>query len=153
MTANEREADVVLVTGGAEYIGSHAVLAFREAGYRVVVIDDLSTGRREAVPAGVPFIHGDVGDRALVGRVLREHGVSAVVHFAGSIVVPESVADPLKYYRNNTAASRTLIEACVASGVGRFIFSSTAAVYGLPAITRVAETQRRSPSIPTACRS
>ena len=122
----------VLVTGGAGYIGSHAVLAFLEAGYRVAVVDDLSTGRRDSVSDDVPFIKGDVGDRESAGRVIREHGVGAVVHFAGSAVVPESVADPLKYYRNNTAASRNLIEACVANHVKYFIFSSTCSVYGQP---------------------
>ena len=122
----------VLITGGAGYIGSHAVLAFRAAGYETVVLDDLSSGRREAVPGDVPFVEGDAGDRALVSQVLRDHGVAAVVHFAGSIVVAESVADPLKYYRNNTCASRSLIQACVEAGIGRFVFSSTAAVYGMP---------------------
>ena len=122
----------VLVTGGAGYIGSHAVLAFLEAGYRVAVVDDLSTGRRDSVPDDVPFIEGDVGDGELAGRVIREHGVGAVAHFAGSAVVRESVADPLKYYRNNTAASRNLIEACVANRVKHFIFSSTCSVYGQP---------------------
>ncbi len=122
----------ILVTGGAGYIGSHAVLALREAGRDVVVVDDLSTGRRAAVPDGVPFELGDVADSALVARILADHGIGAVLHFAGSIVVEESVSDPLKYYRNNTAASRTLLEACVAGGVKHFVFSSTAAVYGEP---------------------
>ena len=135
----------ILVTGGAGYIGSHAVLAFLEAGHRVVVVDDLSSGRRDAVAEAVPLIEGDVGDSALIGRVIRDHAVAAVVHFAGSIVVPESVTDPLKYYRNNTAASRALIEACVVSGVGRFIFSSTAAVYGLPEATPIIES---APTVP-----
>ncbi|MCP5372499.1 MAG: UDP-glucose 4-epimerase GalE [Hyphomicrobiales bacterium] len=119
-----------MVTGGAGYIGSHAVLALREAGFGVVVLDNLSTGRRALVPDGVPLVEDDVGRPGAAEAVLRDHGVSAVLHFAGSIVVPESVADPLKYYGNNTCASRTLIEACVAAGVNRFIFSSTAAVYG-----------------------
>jgi UDP-glucose 4-epimerase len=122
----------VLITGGAGYIGSHAVLAFGAAGHPVVVLDDLSTGRREAVPSEVPFVTGDAGDMNLVAATIREHGIGAVVHFAGSIVVPESVADPLKYYRNNTGVSRNLIQVCVEAGVRHFIFSSTAAVYGIP---------------------
>jgi UDP-glucose 4-epimerase len=121
-----------LITGGAGYIGSHAVLAFQDAGLPVVVLDDLSTGRRDRVPANVPFVDGDAGDATLLGDVIRSHGIATVVHFAGSIVVPESVTDPLKYYRNNTCVSRNLIEACVAGGVRCFVFSSTAAVYGMP---------------------
>ncbi len=140
--------DSILVTGGAGYIGSHAVLALLEAGRRVVVVDDLSTGRRQAVPDGVPLVEGDVGDPALIDGVIRDHGVGAVVHFAGSIVVPESVADPLKYYRNNTAASRALLEACVGGGVRHFIFSSTAAVYGLPEEVPVAEDAPTAPINP-----
>jgi UDP-glucose 4-epimerase len=138
----------VLITGGAGYIGRHAVLAFLESDYRVVVLDNLSTGQRSAIPGGVPFVYGDVGDKQLVDRVIQKHNVSAVVHFAGSIVVPESVADPLKYYRNNTAASRVLVESCVEQGVGRFIFSSTAAVYGSPEkipVTEDAPTQPVNP--------
>lgn len=125
-------SDTVLVTGGAGYIGSHVVLALGDAGRPVVVLDDLSTGRRAAVPPGVPLIEGDAGDRATVGRILQEHRIGTVMHFAGSIVVPESVERPLDYYRNNTAGSLALIDACVQAGVGRFIFSSTAAVYGMP---------------------
>jgi UDP-glucose 4-epimerase len=121
----------VLITGGAGYIGSHAVLAFQEAGYAVSVVDDLSTGRREAVPADVLFFEGDAGDQTFVGNLLETQQVSCVVHFAGSLIVPESVARPLDYYRNNTATSRNLIEACVEAGVRRFIFSSTCAVYGI----------------------
>jgi UDP-glucose 4-epimerase len=129
----------VLVTGGAGYIGSHVVLALRDGGRHVVVLDDLSTGVRQAVPADVPFVLGDVGDAALLSRTLREHGVGAVMHFAGSIVVPESVRDPLAYYRNNALKSLVLIEACVAQGVNRFVFSSTAAVYGIPDVVPVSE--------------
>ncbi len=135
----------VLITGGAGYIGSHAVLAFRDAGMPVVVLDDLSTGRRERVPGDVPFVEGDAGDGALVPDLIASHGIAAVVHFAGSIVVPESMADPLKYYRNNTCASRALIEACVAGGVRRFVFSSTAAVYGMPAAVPIPED---APTVP-----
>lgn len=122
----------VLVTGGAGYIGSHMVLALLDAGERVVVLDNLSTGFRAAVPPAATLVEGNVGDAALVGRVIGEHGVRAIIHFAGSIVVPDSVADPLGYYHNNTSNSRTLIEAAVKGGVKRFIFSSTAAVYGNP---------------------
>ena len=120
----------VLVTGGGGYIGSHAVLALREAGREVVVLDNLSTGFRWAVAPDVPFAVGDVADAALLDRLIAEHAVGAILHFAGSVVVPESVADPLKYYHNNTAASRTLIERAIAGEVRHFIFSSTAAVYG-----------------------
>ena len=138
----------VLITGGAGYIGSHAVLAFRSAGYPVVVLDDLSTGRRAAVAEDIPFIEGDVGDRTVVDAVIHKHKIAAVVHFAGSIVVPESVSDPLKYYLNNSCASRTLIHACVAAGVKRFIFSSTAAVYGMPDQVPVAEDAPLAPINP-----
>ncbi|MDO6416507.1 UDP-glucose 4-epimerase GalE [Sphingomonas sp. BIUV-7] len=122
----------VLVTGGAGYIGSHAVLALLDAGWDVVVLDNLTTGFRWAVPETATFVEGDVSDMELVGRVLGEHGIGAILHFAGSIIVPESVTDPLKYYRNNTAASRALIEAAIVAGVPHFIFSSTAATYGIP---------------------
>ncbi len=138
----------VIVTGGAGYIGSHAVLAFREAAYPVVVVDDLSTGRRDSLPDDVVLVEGNAGDAELVGRVVREHGIGAVVHFAGSIVIPESVTDPLKYYRNNTAASRNLIAACVANDVKYFIFSSTAAVYGHPETVPVSEDAPTAPINP-----
>ena len=134
-----------MVTGGAGYIGSHAVLAMADAGRRVMVLDDLSTGFRWAVPTGVPFALGDVGDEALVGRLIAEYNVKAIVHFAGSIIVPESVTDPLKYYRNNTANSRALIATAVRLGVGHFVFSSTAAVYGIPQSDLIGEA---SPLIP-----
>jgi UDP-glucose 4-epimerase len=129
----------VLVTGGAGYIGSHVVLALADAGWPMVVVDDLSTGRRDLVPAGVPFVEGNVGDEPLIRRVLDDHGCAAVLHFAGSIVIPESVADPLKYYGNNTGVSRNLIEACVAAEVSTFVFSSTAAVYGMPTSVPIEE--------------
>lgn len=138
----------VLITGGAGYIGSHAVLAFREAGHAVVVIDDLSTGSRDSLPGDVPFVEGCAGDRRLVGEILRRHAVTAVIHFAGSIVVPESVTDPLKYYRNNTCVSRSLIEACVAEGIRAFVFSSTAAVYGIPDAIPIVETAETRPINP-----
>src|SRR3990170_7439760 len=103
----------VLVTGGAGYIGSHAVLALQDAGWPVAVIDNLTTGFRFAVPKGVAFYHGDIEDAELLARIFAEQGTRAIMHFAGSIVVPESVADPLKYYHTNTAKSRALIAAAV----------------------------------------
>ncbi|SER22891.1 UDP-glucose 4-epimerase [Faunimonas pinastri] len=138
----------VLVTGGAGYIGSHAVLALIEAGRQVVVLDDLSTGSRDLVPRGATLVEGDVGDEALVGKLIREQGIDAILHFAGSIVVPDSVADPLFYYLNNTVKSRSLIAAAVAGGVKHFIFSSTAAVYGEPEASPVDETTRPGPISP-----
>ena len=135
----ERQAHPVLVTGGAGYIGSHAVLALRDAGYPVAVIDNLSTGFRFAVPDDVPFFEGDIENAELLAQIFAVQGTRAVMHFAGSIVVPESVENPLKYYHNNTAKSRALIEAVVAAGVPHFIFSSTAATYGVPSVERVAE--------------
>jgi len=138
----------VLVTGGAGYIGSHAVLALRDAGREVVVLDDLSTGVRAAVPADVAFEHGDVGDGTTIARILARYDVRDVLHFAGSVRVDESVADPLKYYANNTAASRNLVAACLEGGVERFVFSSTAAVYGIPALSPVEETAQTEPINP-----
>jgi UDP-glucose 4-epimerase len=122
----------ILVTGGCGYIGSHMVHALVDNREHVVVIDNLSTGVRGAIPRNVPLVVGDIGDQAGLERLLREHDVSTIIHFAGSIVVPESVRDPLGYYRNNTANSRTLLEVAVKGGVRQFIFSSTAAVYGNP---------------------
>lgn len=121
----------ILVTGGAGYIGSHTVHALVDRGDRVTVLDDLSTGHRAFIPRSAEFVFGDAGDRDLVSRLIRQHEIDAVIHFAGSIVVPESVTNPLRYYANNTCASRNLIEACVHGGVRRFVFSSTAAVYGM----------------------
>ncbi|MGL4396850.1 MAG: UDP-glucose 4-epimerase GalE [Hyphomicrobium sp.] len=138
----------VLVTGGAGYIGSHMVLELVDAGERVVVIDNLSTGFRWAVAPGATLVVGDVGDEALARRVITEHGVKAIIHFAGSIVVPDSVADPLGYYLNNTVNSRTLIAAAVATGVKHFIFSSTAAVYGNPLVNPVGEDAVPAPMSP-----
>jgi len=140
--------NTVLVTGGAGYIGSHTVLALLDAGFQVVVLDNLSTGRRAAVPSAVPLVEGNIADADLVGRLVTEHGIGSVIHFAGSVVVPESIADPLRYYENNTAASRTLIEACVRNGIDRFIFSSTAAVYGMPEVSPVTETTPTEPINP-----
>ena len=121
----------VLVTGGAGYIGSHAVLALKDAGWSPVVLDNLTTGFRFAVPDDVPLVEGDVGDSELVVRTLKEHDIVAVMHFAGSIIVPESVENPLKYYHNNTANSRALIDSAIQASVKHFIFSSTAATYGM----------------------
>ena len=138
----------VLVTGGAGYIGSHVVLALLEAGYPVVVIDDLSTGRRDAVAPAASFVEADIGDVQLVAETIRSHGVTAIMHFAGAIVVPESVADPLKYYLQNTCKSRGLIQTCVETGVRRFVFSSTAAVYGNVGDGPVPETAPTLPESP-----
>jgi UDP-glucose 4-epimerase len=129
----------VLVTGGAGYIGSHMVLALVDAGEAVVVLDDLSTGFAWALPPEVPLVQGDIADIALVRETIRRHGVTALAHFAAKIVVPDSVADPLGYYRANTVKSRALLEAVVAEGVAHVIFSSTAAVYGEPAVVPVPE--------------
>jgi UDP-glucose 4-epimerase len=120
----------VLVTGGAGYIGSHMVHELVDAGEPVVVLDNLSTGFRYLFPASVPFVAGSTGDRELVAKTIRHHGVTAIIHFAASIVVPDSVRDPLGYYRNNTMNTCTLLDAAVEEGVKQFIFSSTAAVYG-----------------------
>ncbi|MBA4130306.1 MAG: UDP-glucose 4-epimerase GalE [Hyphomicrobium sp.] len=138
----------VLVTGGAGFIGSHMVLALLDAGERVVVLDNLSTGFRWAIPPAATLVVGDVGDQDLVRTVIRKYGVKAIVHFAGSIVVPESVADPLGYYNNNTVKSRALMEAAVATGIRHFIFSSTAAVYGNPLENPVSETATPAPMSP-----
>ena len=138
----------VLVTGGAGYIGSHVVLALIDAGHDVVVIDDLSTGRRELLPADVPLVTGDIADQALVAKTVREFQCDSVMHFAGSIVVPESVNDPMKYYRNNTVASHALISCCVAEGVETFVFSSSAMVYGAPEIIPISETAPTEPTNP-----
>ena len=138
----------VLVTGGAGYIGSHAVLALIDAGWSVAVIDDLSNGTRDVVPDGVPFFEGSVADRALVGRILVEQNIGAIMHFAGSIVVPESVEKPLDYYANNTLASHALLTSAVAAGVKHFVFSSTAAVYGAPERVPIDEGDPKQPINP-----
>ncbi|MGN6268337.1 MAG: UDP-glucose 4-epimerase GalE [Sphingomonas sp.] len=137
----------VMVTGGGGYIGSHAVLALCDAGWDVVVIDNLVTGFAWAVDPRATFVEMAVEDPS-VRDVMREHDVIAVMHFAGSIIVPESVTDPLKYYRNNTAASRSLIESAVVSGVKHFIFSSTAATYGIPEVVPVSEDSPKQPINP-----
>ncbi|MBA2126796.1 UDP-glucose 4-epimerase GalE [Hyphomicrobium methylovorum] len=138
----------VLVTGGAGYIGSHMALELLDAGASVVVIDNLSTGYRWAVPAGADLVVADIADTDVVMETIRKHKVDAIIHFAGSIVVPDSVADPLGYYLNNTVKSRGLIAAAVASNVKTFIFSSTAAVYGNPVENPVTETAALTPMSP-----
>ena len=138
----------VLVTGGAGYIGSHMVQALVEAGESVVVIDNLSTGFSQFLPQGVPLFIGDAGDENLVEGVISAHAVESVIHFAGSMVVPESMRDPLAYYRNNTMTTRSLLNTTVKSGVGRFIFSSTAAVYGNPDQVPVPESAPTRPLSP-----
>ena len=138
----------VLVTGGAGYIGSHMVLALTDAGQDVVVLDNLTTGFAWAIAPQAKLVEGDIGDEALVERTLESHSVDAVVHFAGSIVVPESVSDPLDYYLNNTVKSRALMAAVVKAGVKNFIFSSTAAVYGNPKTQPVFETELPAPISP-----
>ena len=122
----------VLVTGGAGYIGSHMVHALAEAGESVVVVDNLSTGFAAFLPQGVPLVIGDAGDENLVRSTIVQHGVESIIHFAGSVVVPDSLRDPLGYYRNNTMTTRSLLNTAVKAGINRFIFSSTAAVYGNP---------------------
>ncbi|MDZ7588094.1 MAG: UDP-glucose 4-epimerase GalE [Parasphingorhabdus sp.] len=140
-----RDTMTVLVTGGAGYIGSHAVLALLDAGHNVAVVDNLTTGFRWAVPDAVAFYEGDIADGALLARIIAEQNIGAIMHFAGSIIVPESVENPLKYYENNTAKSRSLIASAVAGGVKHFIFSSTAATYGIPLESPLKET---TPQIP-----
>lgn len=129
----------VLVTGAAGYIGAHMVLALRDAGEPVVALDDLSTGERWLVPDGVPFVEANVGDRDAVGAMFRDHDITDVIHFAGSILVSESLRHPLDYYRNNTAATINLVACCIDAGVKRFIFSSTASVYGTPKRVPISE--------------
>ncbi len=138
----------VLVTGGAGYIGSHMVHALVEAGESVVVIDNLSTGFSAFLPEGVALFIGDAGDENLVEGVIEQHDIESIIHFAGSVVVPESMRDPLGYYRNNTFTTRNLLNAAVKRGIGRFVFSSTAAVYGNPdqvPVTEIGPTRPLSP--------
>jgi UDP-glucose 4-epimerase len=129
----------VLVTGGAGYIGSHAVLALLDSGHRPVVIDNLVTGFRWAVPDDISFYEGDIADSNLITQIIKDEAIDAVMHFAGSVVVPESVENPLKYYHNNTAKTRSLIDSIVQNNVRHMIFSSTAATYGVPEISPVRE--------------
>ena len=138
----------VLVTGGAGYIGSHAVLALTDRGWPVAVIDDLSNGTRAIVPGDVPFYEGNIADRALVERIFAEQRIGAIMHFAGSIVVPESIDKPLLYYGNNTVATHALISSAVASGVNHILFSSTAAVYGAPERVPIDEQDATKPINP-----
>ena len=140
----------VLVTGGAGYIGSHVTYALLDRGEQVVVLDNLSTGVRAQVGEAAAFVEGDVADAALVRKTVAAHGVTAVLHFAGSIVVPESVADPLAYYDNNVVRTRTLIQALVESGVSQFLFSSTATVYAPDASQPLSEDERKGPISPYA---
>jgi UDP-glucose 4-epimerase len=135
----------ILVTGGAGYIGSHAVLALKDNGWHPVVIDNLVTGFRWAIPDDVPFVEGDIADTELLAATILDHNIGAILHFAGSVVVPESVENPLKYYNNNTAKSRILIDAAVTHGVKHMVFSSTAATYGIPETSPVTENM---PTVP-----
>jgi UDP-glucose 4-epimerase len=137
----------ILITGGAGYIGSHVVLQLRARGERVVVLDDLSRGFRRAV-LDAPLVVGRVGDREALLPLLRAHAVDTVMHFAAATIVPESVRDPLKYYANNTCSTRTLLECCLEAGVGNFVFSSSAAVYGIPAEGFASETTATAPINP-----
>lgn len=138
----------VLVTGGAGYIGSHTCRQLIDAGYGVVVLDNFYSGHRWAIPKEAALVEGDVGNTTLVRETLTQHRINAVIHFAGHIVVPESVENPIKYYRNNTVASCNLIQACVDVDVNNFIFSSTAAVYGIPAVLPVSEEAQVAPINP-----
>ena len=138
----------IMVTGGAGYIGSHMVHTLVDAGEHVVVLDNLSTGFEWAMPKGVPLVIGETGDQLRVATLIAEHRVDSIIHFAASIVVPDSVRDPLGYYRNNTVNSRALLEVAVNSGVKQFIFSSTAAVYGNPEKAPVSEEAPLAPMSP-----
>lgn len=138
----------VLVTGGAGYIGSHVVLALRELDYPVVILDDLSTGHKQAIPDDCEFVLGNAGDQALLPKVFKQYNINSVLHFAGSIIVEESVQDPVKYYENNTLVSLRLIESCIKENVENFIFSSTAAVYGDNATVPVTESSLLAPINP-----
>jgi UDP-glucose 4-epimerase len=138
----------ILVTGGCGYIGSHMVHALADAGERVVVVDDLSTGFRSTLPKTIPLFVGDVGDESMVEAIIKKHDVTEIIHFAASIVVPDSVRDPLGYYRNNTMNARALLAVAVKAAVPRFVFSSTAAVYGNPKRVPVTEADPAGPMSP-----
>jgi UDP-glucose 4-epimerase len=138
----------ILITGGAGYIGSHMVLCLCDRGDRVVVLDNLSTGNDWAVDSRARLVVGNAGDIDLVKKLIAEEGIDSIIHFAGSIIVPESVSDPLKYYANNTGVSRNLLEAAVSGGVKHFIFSSTAAVYGMTGLDPVREQNALDPMSP-----
>ncbi len=138
----------VLVTGGAGYIGSHMVLELVDAQENVVVLDDLSTGNPSVIPHNVPLIKGDVGDTQLLSNIIKDNNINAIIHFAGSIIVPESVSNPLKYYLNNTVKSRALISAAVENNVKHLIFSSTAAVYGMAQTNPIHESHPLGPISP-----
>ncbi len=138
----------ILITGGAGYIGSHMSLELMSHREDFVILDDLSTGNRNALPEKIPFYKGDIGDSGLVSKILKKHSVSAIIHFAGSIVVPDSVRDPLEYYLNNTVKSRSLIADAVRNNVKHFIFSSTAAVYGMPEKNPISENEKTGPISP-----
>jgi UDP-glucose 4-epimerase len=138
----------ILITGGAGYIGSHMAHALADAGETIVVLDNLSTGFDWAIPKGTPLIVGDCGDQALVSSLIANHSIKSIIHFAASTIVPESVSNPLEYYRNNTMNSRALLECAVRGGVRQFIFSSTAAVYGNPAKVPVSEDDPTAPMSP-----
>ena len=138
----------VLVTGGAGYIGSHTALALKEQGERVIILDNLSTGHEWAIPSGAHLVVGDIGDQKTVETLILTHGITAIIHFAGSIVVPESIEKPLEYYHNNTAKTRDLLEVAVANNVKNFIFSSTAAVYGMPEVNPITEDTPFAPISP-----
>src|SRR3984957_10281126 len=139
-----------LVTGGAGYIGRHTIYALLDRGDKVVVLDNLSTGVKAQVGASAVFVQGDVADAGLAKKIIADHGVDSVIHFAGSIVVPDSVADPLGYYENNVVKSRALIATLIECGVSRFIFSSTATIYAEDAPQPLAETARTAPISPYA---
>lgn len=143
-----KRAQAVLVTGGAGYIGAHVVLALRDAGWNVIVLDNLSSGRLLPLHRDCTVVIGDIADRPLVACTLARYGVAAVVHLAASIVAPASIRDPLAYYRNNVAGSISLLEACVEHGIAAFVLSSTAAVYGVPATSPVSEDASPEPINP-----
>ena len=138
----------ILVTGGAGYIGSHMVLELIKHNEDLVVLDDLSTGFPALVPKNVTFIKGDIGNSPLVSNIIKDYGINAVIHFAGSIIVPESITNPLEYYLNNTVKSRSLIADAINHGIKHFIFSSTAAVYGIPETNPIPETAPFQPISP-----